>query len=155
MCRTVLEKLRPLDKKLQYQIDKLVKLAATGAASEATEAAQDPLRFKPRPDRMVTAAGAAAEASLEEGDLAYRVNKLSAMHFDEDERAAEAKERREEKRQRRMGKSRLLQGALPALLRRAHAPMPISRRAVPGRPAGGVCGRAGGDSGGRVWRRSL
>jgi hypothetical protein len=53
--RTMLEKLRPLDKKLSYQIDKLLKLAQSveGGDEADVEAAvneisADPLRFKPR-----------------------------------------------------------------------------------------------------------
>uniref|UniRef100_A0A7N5K0J3 Neuroguidin n=1 Tax=Ailuropoda melanoleuca TaxID=9646 RepID=A0A7N5K0J3_AILME len=47
--RTVLEKLRPLDQKLKYQVDKLVKTAVTGSLSE-----NDPLRFKPHPSNMMS-----------------------------------------------------------------------------------------------------
>lgn len=39
--RTVLEKIRPIDYKLRYQIDKLVKTAITGSTS-----AEDPINFK-------------------------------------------------------------------------------------------------------------
>lgn len=47
--RTVLEKMRPIDQKLTYQIDKLIKTATTGVP-----AANDPLRFKPNPDGLVS-----------------------------------------------------------------------------------------------------
>ena len=40
--RTVLEKLRPIEKKLKYQIDKAVKVAESGQLS-----ADDPLNFRP------------------------------------------------------------------------------------------------------------
>merc|ERR1712209_236269 len=40
--RTVLEKLRPMEKKLKYQIDKYIRLADHAEASE-----NDPLHFKP------------------------------------------------------------------------------------------------------------
>lgn len=39
--RTVLEKIRPIDSKLRYQIDKLVKTAMTGTSSS-----KDPINFK-------------------------------------------------------------------------------------------------------------
>lgn len=39
--RTVLEKIRPIDYKLRYQIDKLVKTAITGVTN-----AKDPINFK-------------------------------------------------------------------------------------------------------------
>jgi len=47
--RVFLEKIRPLDQKLKYQIDKLLKIAATGNISEDTN---DPTRFKPNPQSM-------------------------------------------------------------------------------------------------------
>lgn len=47
--RTVLEKIRPVDQKLKYQVDKLIRAASTGLAS-----ASDPLRFKPNPSNLVS-----------------------------------------------------------------------------------------------------
>lgn len=41
--RTVLEKIRPIDYKLRYQIDKLVKTAITGVSNS-----KDPINFKVR-----------------------------------------------------------------------------------------------------------
>lgn len=47
--RTVLEKIRPIDYKLRYQIDKLVKTATTGVSSSS-----DPILYKPNPENMLT-----------------------------------------------------------------------------------------------------
>jgi Sas10/Utp3/C1D family len=47
--RTLLEKLRPLDSKLKYQTDKLLRLATTGAAAPES----DPLSFRPNPEALV------------------------------------------------------------------------------------------------------
>ncbi|KAB5533152.1 hypothetical protein PHYPO_G00128510 [Pangasianodon hypophthalmus] len=47
--RTVLEKMRPLDQKLKYQIDKLVRTAVTGSLAE-----NDPLHFRPNPENLVS-----------------------------------------------------------------------------------------------------
>ncbi|CAI9542830.1 unnamed protein product, partial [Staurois parvus] len=48
--RTVLEKMRPVDQKLKYhQIDKLVRAAVTGSLGE-----NDPLRFKPNPQNLMS-----------------------------------------------------------------------------------------------------
>ncbi|XP_020610914.1 neuroguidin-A-like [Orbicella faveolata] len=52
--RTVLEKLRPIDQKMKYQIDKMIKTATTGMTSGAEI---DPLRFKPNPENMVSKVG--------------------------------------------------------------------------------------------------
>jgi U3 small nucleolar ribonucleoprotein protein LCP5 len=48
--RTLLEKLRPLDSKLKYQTDKLLRLATTGASAPES----DPLSFRPNPDALVS-----------------------------------------------------------------------------------------------------
>ncbi|XP_030381129.1 neuroguidin [Scaptodrosophila lebanonensis] len=56
--RTVLEKIRPIDYKLRYQIDKLVKTATTGVSSST-----DPILYKPNPDEMLSGA-----ATGEDGD---------------------------------------------------------------------------------------
>lgn len=47
--RTVLEKVRPIDYKLRYQIDKLVKTAVTGSSS-----ADDPTSFKANPANLMS-----------------------------------------------------------------------------------------------------
>jgi len=47
--RTVLEKMRSIDQKLRYQVDKLVNIAENGAID-----ASDPLRFKPNPDGLMS-----------------------------------------------------------------------------------------------------
>lgn len=46
----VLERIRPIDQKLRYQIDKLIKAANTGQAIGRN----DPLQFKPNPDALVS-----------------------------------------------------------------------------------------------------
>ncbi|XP_058057025.1 neuroguidin [Anopheles bellator] len=48
--RTVLEKIRPIDYKLRYQIDKLVKTAVTGGSSTAT----DTTSFRANPANLVS-----------------------------------------------------------------------------------------------------
>lgn len=65
--RTVLEKIRPIDYKLRYQIDKLVKTAVTGATSSS-----DPISFKPNPSNLVSnvpeGESASSESSESEGE---------------------------------------------------------------------------------------
>ncbi|XP_070536270.1 neuroguidin-like isoform X2 [Ptychodera flava] len=82
--RTVLEKMRPIDHKLQYQIDKLIKTAATGHVME-----NDPLRFQPNPDLLVSKLGDEKEDDEEEEDTKdkpkkYVPPKLVAMPYDDD-----------------------------------------------------------------------
>lgn len=47
--RTVLEKIRPIDYKLRYQIDKLVKTAVAGSTNTS-----DPTSFKPNPNNLIS-----------------------------------------------------------------------------------------------------
>ncbi|KND04102.1 hypothetical protein, variant [Spizellomyces punctatus DAOM BR117] len=86
--RIVLEKIKPLEQKLKYQIDKLVKAATmhedqqdvTGPVS----ALQDPLAFKPNPAAMVSSAtnNDTTDGQDEAGGV-YRPPKLAPMHYDE------------------------------------------------------------------------
>jgi hypothetical protein len=88
--RTLLEKLRPLDKKLKYQIDKLVRLAnleetqqhMDGTNEEkptlmlpAARTSQDPLKFKPNPQNMVL------NKRMEGKVKAYLILELSSIFF--------------------------------------------------------------------------
>ncbi|XP_036305134.1 neuroguidin isoform X2 [Pipistrellus kuhlii] len=98
--RTVLEKLRPLDQKLKYQIDKLVKTAVTGSLSE-----NDPLRFKPHPSNMMSKlssedeedeaeegqAGASGKKSAKGAVKKYVPPRLVPVHYDETEAEREKK----------------------------------------------------------------
>ncbi|XP_058988113.1 neuroguidin-like [Musca domestica] len=61
--RTVLEKIRPIDYKLRYQIDKLVKTATTGVSSTT-----DPILYKPNPENMLTNANGDDEDEDDEDD---------------------------------------------------------------------------------------
>ncbi|XP_056666053.1 neuroguidin isoform X1 [Monodelphis domestica] len=99
--RTVLEKLRPLDQKLKYQIDKLVRTAVTGSLSE-----NDPLRFKPHPSNMISKLSSEDEddEETEEGQSGtsgkkatkgaprkYIPPRLVPVHYDETEAEREKK----------------------------------------------------------------
>ncbi|KAG3260915.1 neuroguidin, transcript variant X3 [Ictidomys tridecemlineatus] len=107
--RTVLEKLRPLDQKLKYQIDKLVKTAVTGSLSE-----NDPLRFKPHPSNMISKLSSEDEEEDETEDgqseasgkkstkgvsKKYVPPRLVPVHYDETE--AEREKKRLERAKRR------------------------------------------------------
>ncbi|XP_028410028.1 neuroguidin-A-like [Dendronephthya gigantea] len=80
--RTVMEKIRPIDQKLKYQIDKLIKIATTGLAGQEN----DPLRFKPRPENLVSKLEETEE--MDEGEAKkpgiYVPPKVAAMHYDDD-----------------------------------------------------------------------
>ncbi len=112
------EKIRPIDKKLQYQIEKLLKAAAAtagtaggagdgadagGEAAAALGGGDDALAFGPRPDALVSKRGGAAAAAAggeEEGGAAggvYRPPRLNPVSMELDEQAGElsARERRQ------------------------------------------------------------
>ncbi|XP_067325847.1 neuroguidin [Anolis sagrei] len=98
--RTVLEKMRPIDQKLKYQVDKLVKAAVTGALSE-----NDPLRFKPNPSNLMSklsdseeedgeaadGAKSSAKGTSKGGSRKYVPPRLVPVHYNETEVEREKK----------------------------------------------------------------
>ena len=52
----MLEKIKPIDKKLQYQVEKLLKTAAMGP-QQAGDRAADPMSFKPNPSALAKPEG--------------------------------------------------------------------------------------------------
>mmetsp|Transcript_29360 Transcript_29360/g.72631 ORF Transcript_29360/g.72631 Transcript_29360/m.72631 type:complete len:489 (-) Transcript_29360:215-1681(-) len=103
--RTYLEKLRPIDRKLQYQIEKLLKMANEGAkAGDEGGGGEDPLQFRPNPDALVSKVDEDAEEDGGEGGAGvYRPPKMlpTAMAEDYEEGGKSAKEKRKEKETRR------------------------------------------------------
>ena len=83
--RALLEKIKPLEAKLKYQIDKLVRAASSGAAGTARDSA------RPQPSRLVglhegdaDADGADAAADADGGDGKFRPSRLAPMPYDPD-----------------------------------------------------------------------
>ncbi|XP_064467077.1 neuroguidin-like [Ornithodoros turicata] len=84
--RTVLERIRPIDQKLKYHIDKLVRTATVGAIN-----ADDPLLFRPNPDALQDNV---TDDDVDEDDdttskgtkktKAYVPPKLAPVHYDGD-----------------------------------------------------------------------
>lgn len=116
--RTVLEKIRSVDHKLKYQIDKLVKTATTGTASY-----NDPLRFKPNPDALVSKpdegtdddeeseddGNGVMKRTKEEHQKKYIPPKLAAMHYEGDETEKQRIERLTERAKKRALSSSVMQ----------------------------------------------
>lgn len=83
--RTVLEKIRPIDNKLKYQIDKLVKTAATGTSTS------DPSNYRADPDDLMAKVDASDESDSDSDDNektnktkksgVYVPPKLAAVHY--------------------------------------------------------------------------
>ena len=100
--RAYLEKSRPLDAKLRYQVEKLLRMAnedgvrnlAVGASGEDS-IEDEAARAKPHPDNMATRDDEHNEHGPEEEDGAavYKAPKLAAVHYEEDSKAL-AKEKK-------------------------------------------------------------
>eukprot|EP00898_Chlorokybus_atmophyticus_P006287 jgi/Chlat1/665/Chrsp104S01144 len=107
--RTYLEKVRPIDKKLQYQIDKLLAAAndATAAAQapaangSAAVAADDPLRYRPNPSALVSRLA----ENHEDPDAVYRPPKMMPMAMDGPDKKSRAEIRSEQELRRRASRS--------------------------------------------------
>ncbi|CAK0782908.1 hypothetical protein CVIRNUC_006103 [Coccomyxa viridis] len=114
--RAFLERARPIDKRLRYQMDRLLAAAALvqapgagGAAAEADAAGEEALQPGPRPENLMPRTGgvaAAADADGAGGGI-YRPPKLNpaAMQEDPDRDYGKKGRRREEERQRKAARS--------------------------------------------------
>lgn len=100
--RIVLEKIRPLDQKLRYQIDKLVRIATTGPAG----AENDPLRFKPNPNNLVSKLSEDDDDNSDEDSnkqkKTYVPPKVSAVPYDDYEGGIGGRQRKMEQRLKQM-----------------------------------------------------
>jgi len=92
--RTVMEKIKPLEQKLQYQIDKLIKIANTGVMPK-----DDPLRFKPNPANLKSDRFEGDED--EEAEEVYRPAKIAPVHYEEPSEKIKKQEERIKQKARR------------------------------------------------------
>lgn len=123
--RTVLEKIRPIDSKLKYQIDKLVKTAVVGASED------DPQSYHANPDNLVSKIEGSDEESnneSENGDTKdkneksniYVPPKLAAVHFDDSISRSESEKKNKEK-----AKKQFLNSSVMRELREEYSEAPI------------------------------
>jgi len=108
--RTYLEKLRPIDRKLKYQIEKLLKLASEqnereelgdGDGGGGGDAGEDPLAFRPNPDALVSKVEEDAADGDGDGGV-YRPPKMLPTSMEDFEEGGKSnKEKRKEKEARR------------------------------------------------------
>ncbi|DAZ94938.1 TPA: hypothetical protein N0F65_012655 [Lagenidium giganteum] len=116
--RTLLERVRPLDRKMKYQIDKMLKVALSDG-----QEVDESLNYAPNPDQLVTNDGqlngaAGDDDDDDDGDAGertgaakdgiYRAPRLAAVHYEEEEREHAKKAKREERNKKRMQKSTIL-----------------------------------------------
>ncbi|XP_063240165.1 neuroguidin [Bacillus rossius redtenbacheri] len=138
--RTVLEKIRPIDQKLKYQIGKLVKTAVTGATD-----ATDPGSFRADPGNLASKLGGEdlggssseqdePDGARQERTGAYVPPKIAAVHYDGDESRLEKQQRLAERARRAA-----LNSSVVRELREEYLDTPVevahegSGRAVPSR----------------------
>jgi hypothetical protein len=131
--RTLLEKLRPLDQKLRYQVDKLLKIATLGKA--AASAADPKLKYKANLRDFVSSSEAAAptpEASATDErsvEQKYVVPKIAPLAYEETDRKSEQRRQRQ--------KERAAQSAMAQFLTAEFSAQPESQH-VSGLPLSGT-----------------
>ena len=96
----MIEKIKPIEARLKYQIDKLIRTATVDKVA-SVQGKVDPLTHKPNAANLAPkltddvqhgqGGGQGGEAG---GDGAYVPPKMSAMHYDEDDSAAVRREKR-------------------------------------------------------------
>lgn len=115
--RCVLEKTKPLELKLKYQIDKLIKAAILNQEESLVVSSksfnnnddENPLNFKPNPSAM-TVPKTVVETAAESSDAVYKPPRLVAMPYSLDGPSADSKANRLPSRiKEQASKSRLLQ----------------------------------------------
>eukprot|EP00501_MAST-03F_sp_TOSAG23-6_P000721 GSMAST32.ASY1.ANO1.749.1 assembled CDS len=108
--RVLMDKLKPVDKKLKYQIDKLLKVDLTSVESEKTsgKADADALHFAPNLDDL---AGGDSDEANDTVPGIYQAPRMMAVPYDEEggkQSSAAKAERKEAKRRERLKKSKIL-----------------------------------------------
>ncbi|KAF9424984.1 hypothetical protein BGZ94_007950 [Podila epigama] len=123
--RTILEKMKPIEQKLKYQIDKLVRAAVVGqqeGEANLTAEGADPLAFKPNPKNLVLDnAGNNNNDDNEDGEDdtegnqddrnktgLYKAPKMAPVHFEEDSSAVAKRLKYQARLQARAAKSRVM-----------------------------------------------
>lgn len=118
--RTILEKMKPVEQKLKYQIDKLVRAAVVGqqeGEAQSNAGGADPLAFKPNPKNLVLDTehgGDDGEDDQEDKDGddnktgLYRAPKMAPVHFEEDSSAVAKRLKYQARLQARAAKSRVM-----------------------------------------------
>ncbi len=109
--RVMMDKMKPIDKKLKYQIDKLVKTAAIGGAAASAPASApdaDALSLRANPRALVSKeAPEAGEEALDDG--LYRAPRVSATEMHLDDKASARRRQQAEKLRGKLANSAILQ----------------------------------------------
>jgi len=120
--RTVLEKMKPTEKKLRYQIDKALKIAESGQMSS-----NDPLNFRPNLSALKNEGSDEADSDEESGDEATtsKTNKVGKYVPPKNVPAFDAGDKETlERNEEEQNKKRSLSKSIMEDLRRQHSDMP-------------------------------
>ncbi|XVF39667.1 hypothetical protein PTKIN_Ptkin01aG0051700 [Pterospermum kingtungense] len=120
--RLFLEKIRPIDKKLQYQIQKLTRACSSAAPqqvgsneiSDGTQKTDDPLNYRPNPDMLICK----ADMMSEDGTGVYRPPKFAPAVVEEDHKMSREERnvlRREKEALRKASRSTYIRGMMDDL----------------------------------------
>lgn len=106
--RTILERIRPLDRKMKYQVDKLLKVALSGGKS-----LDESLSYAPNPDQLAVENGQNDDEDGEQGKFSakngvYRAPRMAAVPYEEEERAQVKEAKKNERNRKRLQKSTIL-----------------------------------------------
>ncbi|KAI7887433.1 hypothetical protein K492DRAFT_155022 [Lichtheimia hyalospora FSU 10163] len=112
--RVILDKMKPVEAKLKYQIDKLVRAAVMGTQQQPpSQQEEDPLAFKPNPMNLLARDDDEdnEEEEEEEEDVkkgVYRPPKMAPVVFDEDGTKASKREKQEARLREKASRSRVI-----------------------------------------------
>ena len=106
--RTILEKIRPIDKKLTYQIDKLIKMAFI----QSNKGEVHPLSFKPNVDDLITKEDSdnSDEEVITEQESTQQVYvppKVTAVPYEEDDQLSKKEKKLQKSKKQLLSKSLL------------------------------------------------
>ncbi|KAF0700255.1 Aste57867_9210 [Aphanomyces stellatus] len=109
--RTILERIRPFDRKLKYQVDKLCKMAVSDAKDldAALSYAPNPAAMEGNDDDDDEGGDENDEDGGEKKSTGvYKAPRLASVPYDEEEKSAEKQAKRDERNRKRMAKSTIL-----------------------------------------------
>uniref|UniRef100_M4C1L4 Neuroguidin n=1 Tax=Hyaloperonospora arabidopsidis (strain Emoy2) TaxID=559515 RepID=M4C1L4_HYAAE len=106
--RTLLERVRPLDRKMKYQVDKMLKVALSGGKD-----LDESLSYAPNPEQLAADGGQNDDEEGDDGGSSakngiYRAPRLAAVPYEEEEREHVKQAKKDERNRKRLQKSTIL-----------------------------------------------
>ncbi|CAO3641466.1 unnamed protein product [Cunninghamella echinulata] len=115
--RVILERMKPIETKLKYQIDKLVRTAVMGEqqlAKDKDSQVNDPMAFKPNPQNLLAKDGESEdeddddEFNNDKSTGVYRPPKMAPVAYEENVTKKSRQEKNEERLREKASRSRLM-----------------------------------------------